>query len=88
MAKKFLSAVDFLSTLLLGGSAGTSGDVLTSQGAGSPPIWQAPTGGAASLPSNVIAANTTIAADTSYVVASYLKVDATLTVNGTLLVSG
>lgn len=41
MAKKFLGVVDFLAGLLLGGSAGTSGQVLTSQGAGNAPIWAA-----------------------------------------------
>lgn len=50
MAKKFLGVVDFLAGLLLGGSAGTSGEVLTSQGAGASPVWAA---GGAGSPSDV-----------------------------------
>ena len=39
MAKAFLSDVDLKAGLLLNGSAGTSGYVLKSQGAGQNPIW-------------------------------------------------
>ena len=39
MAKILLSGSDFQAPLLLNGSAGTSGQVLTSQGASAIPIW-------------------------------------------------
>jgi hypothetical protein len=39
MAKKLLSGSDFIAPLLLNGSAGTSGQVLTSQGVSAIPIW-------------------------------------------------
>lgn len=39
MAKILLSGSDFKAPLLLNGTAGTSGQVLTSQGASAIPIW-------------------------------------------------
>ena len=42
MAKKILSGADFTAPLLLNGTAGTSGQVLTSQGASAIPIWATP----------------------------------------------
>ena len=39
MAKKSLSGEDFRAPILLTGSAGTSGQVLTSQGSSSTPTW-------------------------------------------------
>lgn len=44
MAKEFLSDVDLKAGLLLNGSAGTSGQVLQSQGAGQKPIWATASG--------------------------------------------
>lgn len=41
MARDFLCDIDLKAGLLLAGSAGTSGQVLKSQGAGLPPIWGA-----------------------------------------------
>ena len=51
MAKKLLSGADFNAPLLLNGTAGTSGQVLTSQGASAIPIWATPSasGGGISL---------------------------------------
>lgn len=40
----FQASTDFLSEIRLSGSAGTSGQVLTSAGAGNPPTWTTPTG--------------------------------------------
>jgi hypothetical protein len=44
MAKKSLSGIDFQAPILLDGVAGTSGQVLTSQGSSSSPVWSAVTG--------------------------------------------
>jgi len=40
MAREFLSDVDLKARLLLAGGAGTTGQVLTSNGSGSAPTWQ------------------------------------------------
>ena len=45
MAKEFLTSPDFKAPILLSGSAGTSGQQITSQGPGLPPVWGAPGGG-------------------------------------------
>jgi hypothetical protein len=42
MARKVLQSIDLTTELLLSGSAGTSGQVLSSGGAGAPPTWQSP----------------------------------------------
>lgn len=44
MPKEFHTDVDLKGRLYLGGATGTSGQVLTSQGASSPPVWQTPAG--------------------------------------------
>lgn len=44
MAREFLSDVDLKAGLLLNGSAGTSGYVLTSQGSGQKPVWTSQVG--------------------------------------------
>lgn len=48
MTREFQTSPDFKAAILADGSAGTSGQVLTSQGAGSPPQWATPSGGAGS----------------------------------------
>jgi len=45
MAKEFLTPPDFKAGLLLNGSAGTTGQQITSQGPGQPPVWGAPGSG-------------------------------------------
>lgn len=61
MAKEFLSDVDLKAGLLLGGSAGTSGYVLKSQGAGQKPIWAVDDGaGPIVQPAYVISENVTL----------------------------
>lgn len=45
MAKEFHADVDLKGLLLLAGSAGTSGQVLTSAGPGVAPTWETPSGG-------------------------------------------
>lgn len=46
MTRQFLSSPDIKAPLLVGGSAGSAGQVLTSQGASAPPQWATPSGGA------------------------------------------
>lgn len=48
MTREFLSSPDIKAPLLVGGSAGSVGQVLTSQGASAPPQWATPSGGAGS----------------------------------------
>lgn len=45
MARQFQTSPDFKAAVLANGSAGTSGQVLTSAGAGSPPTWATPSDG-------------------------------------------
>ena len=47
MAREFQTSPDFKTAVLANGSAGTSGQVLTSQGAGVAPSWTTVTGGGA-----------------------------------------
>lgn len=54
MPREFLTDVDLKAGLLLAGSAGTSGQVIKSQGPGQPPVWgtdQTGAGGGASISS-------------------------------------
>lgn len=51
MAKKSLSGSDFKAPILLDGSAGTSGQVLTSQGSSASPIWSSASGGSGTVTS-------------------------------------
>ena len=46
--KTFSSGINLTNSLQVGGSNGTSGQVLTSQGAGNAPIWTTPSGGGGS----------------------------------------
>lgn len=48
MPREFHTDVDLKGLLCLGGSAGTAGKVLTSQGPSSPPTWETPAGGSVS----------------------------------------
>lgn len=55
MPKEFLTSPDIKAPLLLGGSAGSVGQVLTSQGASASPQWATPSGGAGSSTPSVAA---------------------------------
>lgn len=48
MAREFITSPNFKAAVLANGSAGTSGQVLTSGGAGSPPSWTTVSGGGGS----------------------------------------
>lgn len=52
MAKKSLSGHDFRAPVLLDGSAGSTGQVLTSQGSAGIPIWTAPQLGSSTVVSD------------------------------------
>jgi hypothetical protein len=55
MTREFLTPLDLKTELLLSGSAGTSGQQVTSQGPGLPPVWGAPGSGGGGLPSPGVA---------------------------------
>lgn len=53
MAREFRTSPDFKAAVLANGSAGTSGQVLTSGGAGSPPSWTTVSGESTTNASNL-----------------------------------
>lgn len=71
LTNKTLQAPDITNGLTLAGAAGSSGQVLTSQGSGTTPVWASPTSGAWTFLGSVSASNSSIVELSSVFSSSY-----------------
>lgn len=71
LTNKTLHAPDITNGLTLAGAAGSSGQVLTSQGSGAAPVWASPSGGAWIFLGSISASNSSIVELSSVFSSSY-----------------
>lgn len=88
MAREFRTSPDFKTAVLANGAAGTSGQVLTSAGAGAAPSWTTVSGGGGGLTKfteaeSTTAPNATVYVDSLTVAATSTNADVALVAKGT-----